>query len=366
MNDKNQEKLNSYLNENPDEDQRNVPDNTCHQNQLNVPDNTCDQNQVNVPYDTFDQNQEDTHSEAFDHVSLPESWSDWHLTGILGEGAYGRVYRAEDRDGHISAIKIFRLPQDAKVPETDLLPLMKDLPGIVRVEDYYIKEAKGKSEGLLRMEYLTDLTGWRRKHPLSEEEAISMMTDLCDALIVCEKQGIIHRDIKPGNILITEGGHAKLGDFGVARIAGPSDPNLSLAGTFRYMAPEIYHGESYDHRADLYSLGMVFYEQMNRGKIPFEEKGREGGLKLRMDGTHFPEPVEASKGFAEILCKACAFKPEARYQNAQELKEDLISLQEGTYQPKKKPTKKSRKKKLLIATAMILLFIVATTIAFRI
>gem|GEM_PF-2997592 len=286
------------------------------------------------------------------NIHLPESWAGWHLTGVLGKGAYGTVYRAEDESGHVAAIKIIRLPEGAEVPETDLLPLLKDISGVVRVEDYCIQEAQGRSEGVLRMEYLTDLVSWKRNHDLSEEEAIDWMIQLCHTLAVCEKEGIIHRDIKPGNILIDEEGQAKLGDFGVARVADPADSRMSLAGTFRYMAPEVYHGEAYDHRADIYSLGMVFYELMNGGKIPFEDQGREQALQQRMSGRHFLPPAEASKEFTDILLKACAYEPAQRYQNGAELKRDLASLKRGELNNRKDCKQNNRKKHFITAAVM--------------
>ena len=92
---------------------------------------------------------------------------------------------------------------------------------------------------------------------------------MCNALELCEKRGIIHRDIKPDNIFINDNGDYKLGDFGVARQLEKSSTFMSRRGNQAYMAPEVYKGEWYGEKADIYSLGLVLYRLLNNSRIPF-------------------------------------------------------------------------------------------------
>ena len=267
-------------------------------------------------------------------VSLPDKWSDWHLMSLIGEGSCGKVYRASNREGVVSAVKIMEIPADSF--EMEALTRLKGCPCIVEVEDYYIRRTDDENWTVfLRMECLKSLQELLKERPLTEEEALNMMTDLCRGLERCEQAGILHGDVKPGNILITPEGRAKLGDFGISRELEKADESHAIRGTFACMAPESFHGEKQDQRTDIYSLGMVFYQVMNGGREPFvsgekETAGyreREKALKKRMSGERLPAPEHASAEFGKILCRTCAFRPERRYQNASELRRALERCQ---------------------------------------
>lgn len=345
------------------------------------------------------------------HIKLPEAWFDWEILSLIGKGAYASVYKARNSAGDLSAIKIIECRGEAEASEAKILMDLSHAPGIVQIQDYHIENdfeelfpipdsfnqngepAEGDSQSLgslirqpvqgssnssgspggfrlyIRMEYLTDLTTWAHDHPITEREAISMMMDLCTGLESCEKAGILHRDIKPENILVTEDGHARLCDFGVARMLSRTASSMTVQGTFAYMAPEVYHGRTYDHRADIYSLGLVFYQLMNGGVLPFMEtvkpaasdsdnssapkvvkasinkvsvnsgsvhngtnssetdKKREEALHKRMKGQIFPRPSAASTSFTRILLKCCAFHPYNRFTSAAGLREALVHCQ---------------------------------------
>ena len=266
--------------------------------------------------------------------ALPEKWKDWRLLEIIGEGSCGRVYRAKNRDGKVSAIKIMEIPADSY--ELQALTRLKGCPYIVEAEDSLIQETDKERWTLyLRMECLKSLEELLQERALTEEEALCMMTDLCRGLERCEQEGILHRDIKPGNILITADGRAKLGDFGIAGEQAKADDSHAIQGTFACMAPETFYGEKQDQRTDLYSLGMVFYQAINGGREPFVygDKNtagygeREAALKKRMKGAELSLPKEASPEFGRILKKTCAFQPQKRYQNASQLLKALMRCQ---------------------------------------
>ena len=189
------------------------------------------------------------------------------------------------------------------------------------------------------MELLTPFTEYIKTTKLSEKDVIKLGCDICSALEMCEKKGIIHRDIKPENIFINEFGYFKLGDFGIARTMDNMSGGMSSKGTPFYMAPEVFNSTRYDSKVDIYSLGLVMYKQMNNDLLPFIENkdqllnptSRATALDKRRTGEEIAPPSEASVEMANIILKACAFEPSLRFANATEMKNALISLQNGTY-----------------------------------
>lgn len=290
-------------------------------------------------------------------VQLPQHWSQWECTEVIGSGAYGTVYRGEKTDdrGNSSeaAIKIIRVPRDDSeasalyreygsmeevsryyagmisglVDEIQTLMSLKGSRNIVQIEDYHVERRAEDEYGwtiYIRMEFLQSLSDYMMEHEMTEKDAVRLGMDICSALEECRKANIIHRDIKPDNILVTEDGQFKLGDFGVAKRLDVSHQSLSMKGTFNYMSPEVYYGKPYDHQADIYSLGLVLYRILNHNRDPFIDlkkqlvhfRDREEALGKRMSGQPVPAPAEASPAMAGVIRKACAFQPRDRYQTA--------------------------------------------------
>ena len=237
-------------------------------------------------------------------VDLSEIWPEWTVEKVLGSGSYGTVYKAVRCDYVKSeaAIKIISVPKtdegedllreegldieqsrsyyreivDGFVQEIELLLKLRGLPNIVGVEDYRIVENTDRVgwKIYIRMELLTPLKSWLADKSmadgsLTETEIVKLGTDLCTALENCEKNRIIHRDIKPENILVNTNGDFKLGDFGVARRLKDDSESLSVQGAWPYMAPEVAMHQKYDARVDIYSLGLVLYQLLNKNKLPF-------------------------------------------------------------------------------------------------
>lgn len=300
---------------------------------------------------------------------LKRIWPEWNICQKIASGAYGTVCSATRTDHNVescAAIKIISIPSneaelyqlscegldfDASrtylreivnnfVNEIRLMVSLEGSPNIVNVQDYYVFEKKSEIGWYIyiRMELLTPFDVYAYNRRFSEEEVIRLGCDICTALEICEKQNIIHRDIKPGNILVHKTGVFKLGDFGIAKKLESINDGLSQKGTKNYAAPEVIAGLKYDSRVDIYSLGLVLYRLMNNNKMPFLNDKQSyspdelaTAVERRVHGENFKAPSDASPYMAEVILKACSFDPSKRFSTASEMKQALISVANGTY-----------------------------------
>lgn len=301
---------------------------------------------------------------------LPVSvWPEWKITEKIGEGSFGKVYKAcrsEQGTTFYSAIKVITIPSnpgelssvrsespneqsvkeyfqglvDECIQEVSTMEYFRGNSHVVSVEDYKVVEYLDDIgwDIYIRMEYLTSFMEYCAGRALSEDDVLRLGIDLCKALEYCQCQNIIHRDIKPENIFVSRFGEFKLGDFGIARELERTMSGLSKKGTYSYMAPEMYKGEAYDSRVDIYSLGIVLYKLRNHNRLPFISlekqlityRDKENALNKRMAGEKLPRPAEAGDAFAEVILKACAFDREERYANAEEFREALERVKTGS------------------------------------
>ena len=297
---------------------------------------------------------------------LPGSvWPEWKIIEKIGEGSFGKVYKAQRTEqGKIfySAVKVITIPSNAGelssvrsetpneqsvreyfhglveecIQEVSTMEYFRGNSHVVSVEDYKVVEYLDDIgwDIYIRMEYLTSFLDYCAGRELTEEDVIQLGIDLCKALEYCQKQNIIHRDIKPENIFVSRFGEFKLGDFGIARELERTMSGLSKKGTFSYMAPEMYKGEPYDAKVDIYSLGIVLYKLRNHNRLPFISlekqlityRDKENALNRRMSGENPPRPAEAGEGLADIILKACAYDRQDRFETAEEFREALEAL----------------------------------------
>ena len=300
---------------------------------------------------------------------LPVSaWPEWKITEKIGEGSFGKVYKAQRTErgkSFYSAIKIINIPgsqselnsvrsetgddQSARqyfqnlveecIQEISTMEYFRGNSYIVSVEDFKVMEYLDAIgwEISIRMEYLTSFMDYCAEKQLTEKEVIKLGMDLSKALEYCRKLKIIHRDIKPENIFVSRFGDFKLGDFGIARELERTMSGFSKKGTYSYMAPEMYKGEKYDSRVDIYSLGIVLYRLMNHNRLPFMSlekqfityRDKENALNKRVAGEQMGIPADAGEQFARIILKACAYDPAQRYQTPEELYGALDDLKNG-------------------------------------
>ncbi len=253
----------------------------------------------------------------------------YELRAILGEGAFGRVYSGWDRRLEREvAVKVIK-PWWAEDPEwaesfereARLLARISH-PGIVQIFD--VGQAP---DGLYYVSELVDgenLASRLARGPLSPWDAAALAEQLCRALAQAHAKSIIHRDVKPANILISKDGRIKVGDFGVARLAeGSSDgASATIVGTPRYMSPEQARGLGLSPATDVYSVGVVLYEML-AGQPPFTERSAVE-LALRHLHDQPPElPARTPAEIVEITGRALAKDAAERYADAGEMAQAL-------------------------------------------
>lgn len=298
----------------------------------------------------------------FSNVTNP--WKEWTIVKQIGRGSFGSVYEIE-RDAYgfkeKAALKVISVPNSESDLETmrnsnydvskwcrsiindifreyALMAQLKNCPNIVRCDDCkeIPHEEDEGSDVCIRMELLNPLSKMRRE--FSEEEVIRIGMDICSALIACGEKNIIHRDIKPDNILVSEDGVYKLGDFGVARELDHTTA-ASLKGTPTFMAPEVEARKEYGRDADIYSLGLVMYWLLNNRRRPFEPVNEtptalevQESNGRRLTGEQIPDPVNGSREIKDIILKACKFDRADRFRSPQEMYEALKALATGDEQ----------------------------------
>ena len=298
-------------------------------------------------------------AEAFERVAeeerrvraeIEERLPDLEIIELLGRGGMGYVYRARQRalDREV-ALKVLASDPERRAGfaerfarEAKALARLSH-PNLVAVHDY------GQDGPLawLVMEYVdgSNLRELIRAGKLDPAEALSLVPRICDALQFAHDHGVVHRDVKPENILVDREGGVKIADFGLAKLIGTPAAVVSLTGTqdvlgtLRYMAPEqLDRPLEVDHRADIYSLGVVFYEMLT-GEVPM--------------GRFDPPSLHSttSPGIDDVVLRALERAPERRYQRVSEVKSDLQSVVRGGL-PRASPTDGVPAQKLSVGAVM--------------
>jgi len=263
------------------------------------------------------------------------------ITEKLGEGGMGVVYKAEDTKlERTVALKFLsqslmggkeeneRFKREAKAAAA------LNHPNIAHV--YAVDEVDGQA--FIAMEYvegksieeIVGATGPAAAGPLPLDDAINYAIQIAAGLQAAHEKGVVHRDIKSANIMVTDKGVVKIMDFGLAKLANRSKMTVqgTTLGTAAYMSPEQAQGESVDHRSDIWSLGVVLYEMVS-GQMPFKGDYEQAVIYSILHEE--PEPLTALRSglpiaLDGIIAKAMAKDPNTRYQHVDELPADLKAL----------------------------------------
>lgn len=256
----------------------------------------------------------------------------YQITGELGAGGFGRVYKAYDPTvGRLVAIKVLNVQDDPLLVKRFKAEAMTSAnlqhKNIVTVHEF----GEDRGQQFLVMEYLEGRNLHlliKEKTPLPTLDKLLIMLEVCQGLDYAHKHGVVHRDVKPANIMRLSDGAVKIMDFGIARLVRDVNPKLTqtgfIIGTPQYMAPEQFASEAADAQCDIWAYGVVLYEFLS-GTNPFDASSAPQ-IMYRVT-TEDPQPIpsipEQPAGLTPLLNKLLAKSRKDRYASMEEVRFDL-------------------------------------------
>lgn len=283
----------------------------------------------------MEDNHNQDHTQAFNVIRPGVEVNHFKIVSQIGVGGMGEVYLAEDSKLHRSiALKFLsaRFMANEEFRERFFREARSaaalNHPNIITI--FEIGQFQGQI--YIAMEYVegVELKDLMTAGELTVENCYDIAIQICDGLSAAHEAGLVHRDIKPLNILVDKNKRVRILDFGLAKAEG--DLELTQAGTamgtVNYMSPEQAQGDEVDNRGDLFSFGILFYELITGG-LPFKTGSMPATVYSIVHEPYKPLDPSLDGGLKHIFDKALAKKPEERYQNILEMKNDIINLRYG-------------------------------------
>jgi len=268
----------------------------------------------------------------------------YQIKGVLGKGAMGLVYDGLDPqlNRRVAIKTILTRGLDEATAKHYEMRFKREVRAVARINHANIVQVYDfGTEGDLAYIVMEYIEGKELKDRFDAGQGFdlktifSLMGQLLDALHFAHEAGVIHRDIKPANVMLDTRGHAKLADFGVARVNEPgADPGEAtragaVIGTPSYMSPEQIQGQTIDRRTDIFSAGILFY-QMLTGKKPFEGTGFALAAKIIQEEPAWPSTlVQIPPDIDRVVARALAKEPDKRYPTARAFAEALERIAKG-------------------------------------
>src|SRR3954449_1087517 len=269
----------------------------------------------------------------------------YEISGVLGRCGMAEVHRGRDlRLGREVAVKVLR--QDLAGDPSFQVRFRREVqaaaslnhPAIVAVYDTGEDRSASGPRSYIVMEYVEGETlrdVLRREGHLDPDRAMELAADICNALDFSHRNGIVHRDVKPGNVMITPQGTVKVMDFGIARAVSDSAATMTstaaVIGTAQYLSPEQARGEGVDARSDVYSVGCLLYELVT-GAPPFTgDSPVSVAYQHVREDPRLPSSINPAipAELDSILLKAMSKNPANRYQSAADMRNDLLRALAG-------------------------------------
>lgn len=252
------------------------------------------------------------------HISVPESQR--QVDALIFTGA------AKDPD---AAQAYYQQVVSDYQTELEQMLALANSPNLDCFRSY---EIKPKEEGVgfdiyLMADYRNTLERYMAETPMTHATAVNLAMDLCSALAALREAGLIHRDVVPSNIYLDTNGHFMLGDLGIAKVEELKFCSMPDSMLSPYSAPELFDLiANVNETIDLYAVGLILFRIYNSNHAPFEDEktSAKAADRLRITGKELPTPMFADYEMAEIIHKACAFKPEDRYQSPDEMRTALV------------------------------------------
>lgn len=251
------------------------------------------------------------------HISVPETQRQVDALILTGAAA-----------DHEAAQAYYQQVVTDYQTELETLEKLANTPNLSGFRSY---EIKPKEDGVgfdvyLLAEYWTTLEQYRADTELTHAGVVNLAIDLCNALMELRQAGLIHRNVKPSNIYLSQG-HFMLGDMGIAPVEELKYCAMPESMLSPYSAPELFQlMADVNQTVDLYAVGLILYRIYNGGHAPLEDEktSAKQADKLRITGQELPAPMFADYEMAEIIRKACSFQPADRYQTPEEMKKALV------------------------------------------